>query len=391
MCSASIDERTEQLARRLEATAVERDRRGGHAADERQAIRDSGLLGLLIPREAGGLGADWPTLYRVVRRLAQADSALAHVFAFHHLQVATVLLWGTPAQQRVLLPRSQAEGWFWGNALNPQDTRLVATPVADGWQLHGAKSYASGSVGADRLVVGALVHGADGSSTRLVGHLPTQAPGVVVQPDWDAFGQRQTDSGQVHFHDVFLPARDVLQGPSHVPTPRATLRTLVSQLIMANLYLGIGQAAFEAARRYTLEKSRPWPQGSTARLADEPQLQQRYGELWLLIRPAELACDAAALALQAAFEGGDALTAEHRGALAGRVAEAKVLAHRAGIEVSSQIFELTGAGATSTRLGLDRFWRNARVHTLHDPVDLKLRDIGRHRLLGQLPEPTSYS
>ncbi|MFN6997553.1 MAG: acyl-CoA dehydrogenase family protein, partial [Aquincola tertiaricarbonis] len=102
-------------------------------------MRDSGLLGLLIPREAGGLGADWPTLYRVVRRLAQADSALAHVFAFHHLQVATVLLWGTPAQQRVLLPRSQAEGWFWGNALNPQDTRLAATPVADGWQLHGAK------------------------------------------------------------------------------------------------------------------------------------------------------------------------------------------------------------------------------------------------------------
>lgn len=391
MRSAPIDHLTEQLAVLLEATAVERDRQGGHAAEQRQAIRDSGLLGLLIPREAGGLGADWPTLYRTVRRLAQADSALAHVFAFHHLQIATLLLWGTAEQQRVLLPRSQAEGWFWGNALNPQDTRLVATPVADGWQLQGSKSYASGSVGSDRLVVSAVVQKADGSPARLVGHLPTRAAGITVQADWDAFGQRQTDSGNVHFQDVFLPARDVLQGPADVPTPRATVRTLVSQLIMANLYLGIGQAAYQAARGYTLEKSRPWPNGSTARLADEPQLQQRYGELWLLLRPAELACDAAALQLQAAADRGEALTAAQRGELAIAVAEAKVLAHRAGIEVSSQIFELTGAGATGSRMGLDRYWRNARVHTLHDPVDLKLRDIGRHRLLGRLPEPTSYS
>jgi alkylation response protein AidB-like acyl-CoA dehydrogenase len=73
------------------------------------------------------------------------------------------------------------------------------------------------------------------------------------------------------------------------------------------------------------------------------------------------------------------------------VNEAKVLAHRAAIEVSSQFFELTGARATSQKLGLDRFWRNARVHTLHDPIDYKYRDIGRYLLDGQFPEPTSYS
>jgi len=68
-----------------------------------------------------------------------------------------------------------------------------------------------------------------------------------------------------------------------------------------------------------------------------------------------------------------------------------VLSHRAAIEVSSQLFELTGARSTSQRFGLDRFWRNARVHTLHDPVDYKLRDIGRYVLNGQVPEPTAYS
>ena len=72
-------------------------------------------------------------------------------------------------------------------------------------------------------------------------------------------------------------------------------------------------------------------------------------------------------------------------------AEAKVLAHRAALEVSSQMFELNGARATSGALGFDRFWRNARVHTLHDPIDYKLRDLGRYALSGRVPDPTPYS
>ncbi|HSI50362.1 MAG TPA: acyl-CoA dehydrogenase family protein [Ideonella sp.] len=393
-----VADATERLARRLEATAVERDRSGGHAAAERVAIRDSGLLGLTIPRSAGGLGADWPTFYGVVRRLAQADSALAHVFAFHHLQIATVLLYGSEAQQRELLPRSQAEGWFWGNALNPLDTRLVATVVTGGWQLDGQKSYASGSVGSDRLVVSAVAPRSNlemetqhAPAGRLIMHLATNTPGVTVREDWDSFGQRQTDSGTVLFERVFVPQRDLLQGPDTPPTPRATLRTLVSQLIMANLYLGLAQAAFEAGRRHTLEKSRPWLNGNAASLADEPLVQHRYGELWLQLRPAQLVTDTAALTLQAALDIGEALTAAQRGELAVEVAEAKVLAHRAAMAISTDVFELAGASATSQRLALDRFWRNARVHTLHDPVDLKQRDIGRFRLDGRPPEPSPYA
>ena len=115
---------TEQLARQLAATAAQRDRAGGHAAAEREAIRRSGLLALVIPREAGGWGVGWAEQYRVLRRLAQADSALAHVYAFHNLQIASIQLWGSPAQQADLLPRTLQEDWFWGNALNPRDTRL---------------------------------------------------------------------------------------------------------------------------------------------------------------------------------------------------------------------------------------------------------------------------
>jgi alkylation response protein AidB-like acyl-CoA dehydrogenase len=387
-----IPQAVENLAVALESTAAERDRQGGHAARERQLIRDSGLLRLTVPREHGGLGADWVQLLQAVRRLAQADSALAHVFAFHHLQVASVVLYADALTQARLLRATTEEGWFWGNASNPRDTRLTARAVRGGWVLEGRKSYASGSVGSDRLLVSAYVEGEEGAAPALlIATLPTRASGVRVQENWDSFGQRQTDSGTVHFHGVHLPGHEVLLAPGHQRTPRQSLRTLLSQLIMTNLYTGIAQGALSAARRYTLEEARPWHTGEFQRLADDPVVQHRYGQLRLAVLPAQLAADAAAERLHTASQRGAGLTAAERGEVAVAVAEAKVLAHRAALEVSSQMFELTGAASTSADRGLDRYWRNARVHTLHDPVDLKLRDIGRHVLDGVHPQPTQYS
>jgi alkylation response protein AidB-like acyl-CoA dehydrogenase len=376
------------LARQLAATAVERDRAGGHPAAERELIRASGLLALTIPTEFGGAGADWPTFYATLRRLAQADSALAHLYGFHHLQMATLLLYGTRAQQHGQFEDTLAQRLFWGNALNPLDQRAVATESDGGWIFNGLKSFSSGSVGSDRMVVSAWHRP---TQSLVIATTPTRRAGVRVRADWDAFGQKQTDSGTVEFERLAIAPGDVLVGPGATHTPRMTLRPLVSQLIMANLYLGIAIGAWDEARQYTREQARPWAGSGVTRAADDPIVQHRYGELKLLIRGAEAVSDVAAQRLQAALDRGDAIDAAQRGEVAVAIAEAKVLAHRAAMEISSQFFELAGARATSQKLGLDRFWRNARVHTLHDPVDVKLRDIGRHALSGQPPEPGSYS
>jgi alkylation response protein AidB-like acyl-CoA dehydrogenase len=384
-----VDAAFSALSHQLAQTVIERERRGGHAAAERALVRRSGLLTLTIPERFGGLGERWATMLHGTRRLARVDSALAHLFAFHHLQVAGVLLYGSTAQQHDLLRATVNERWFWGNALNPLDRRTAATDAGDGgFVLDGAKSFCSGSVGSDMLTVSAW-HASSG--TALIGVLPTRREGVEVQPDWDAFGQRQTDSGSVRFHGVPLHAPEVLQAPGVVPTPRATLRSQLAQLILANLYLGIAEGAYTEGRAFTRQSSRPWFASGVERALDDPFVQHRYGELRLLVRPAELAADDAARRLDEAFDAGAALTAEERGRVAIAVAEAKVLAHRAALEVGSQLFELTGARATTERLGLDRHWRNARVHTLHDPVDYKLRDIGRFQLDGRVPEPSAYS
>ncbi len=365
-----------------------RDAAGGHAAEQRELIRASGLLSLTIPRRFGGQEADWPLFYRIVRRLAREDSALAHVFAFHHLQLATIGLFGEDAQQERLLRETAAEGLFWGNAFNRLDRRTIATQKEGGWNINGVKAYCSGSVGSDWITLTAW-H--EPTQTVLSGVLPTESLGLTVETDWDAFGQRQTDSGTVRFDNVFLPAADVLVQPGTLVTPHASLRSQLSQLILTNLYLGIAQGALEAARRFQREEAKAWFASGAASSVDDTYVQHRYGELSLEVRAARPLADEAAHLLDAAIRQGAQLTADARGDVAIAVAQAKVIAHRAVVRVTTEFFELTGARSTSSRYGFDRYWRNARVHTLHDPVDYKLRDLGRHFLTGRHPDPTPYS
>ncbi len=364
----------------LRATAVERDRRGGHAAHEKALLRDAGLLAQAVPIAFGGQGAAWPAVYDTVRRVARVDSALAHLLAFHHLQVATVLIYGTPAQQSRWLRATVGEGLWWGNAMNPLDPRLVSAEDDAGQILTGTKGFCSGAQGSDLMTFSA-VHAASGK--LLLGVLATQAPGVTVNDDWQAIGQRQTDSVSVDFAQVRVPQADVLRRPTDAATVRHSLRTCLGQLILVNLYLGIAEGALEAARELTLTGTRPWLYAGVATAAEDPYRLQRFGEMHLQSVAAAVLADRAAALLQQAWDAGDAVTPTQRRVVGLAITEAKVLAHRASLFVSQELFDAAGTRAAQTELGLDRYWRNARTHTLHDPLDYKLRTLGRWALSGE--------
>jgi alkylation response protein AidB-like acyl-CoA dehydrogenase len=87
----------------------------------------------------------------------------------------------------------------------------------------------------------------------------------------------------------------------------------------------------------------------------------------------------------------EALTQDERGEVAMHIAAAKVAATRMGLNLACQMFEVTGARATHAGLRLDRHWRNLRTHTLHDPVDYKLKELGEWALIRNYPTPTFYS
>ncbi|MDG9923314.1 MULTISPECIES: acyl-CoA dehydrogenase family protein [unclassified Pseudomonas] len=382
----NLTARVERLARKLAESAVERDRRGGHARAERELIRDSGLLSLAIPQRFDGQERSWPEIYRIVRHLAAADSSLAHLFAFNHLQVATVLLHGSAEQQRHWLTRAVRERWFWGNATNGRDLGLSLAPREEHFELNGRKSFCSGALGSDALVVSAPR--GTSATERVFLVLPAQREGLAINDDWDAFGQRQTDSGTVQFENVFVDRDELLVSGGQ--SPRSSLRVCVSQLILTQLYLGNAQGALDGALRYTREQARPWPGAGVDEAREDPFIQKRYGELWLLYRGALLQAEQAAERLQQAWDK-PALGAAERGEVALLIAEARVASARAALEITSQVFEAMGARATASRYGFDRFWRNVRVHSLHDPLDYKVRDIGQWLTSGVPPTPSLYS
>lgn len=385
----------EKAAAALALTAIERDRSGGTAWVERQVLRDSGLLKLAVPTAYGGPELAWPQIYRIIRRFAEVDSSLAHLFGFQHLQVASVALFGNPEQKALYLGKTVSENWFWGNATNGLDTRTTITwregkDDADGYyELNGIKSFCSGATGSDMINITAP-RSAD-PADRVFITIPTQRAGIKVLDDWDNLGQRQTDSGSVTFDKVRVERDEVLGPPGTNGTPRATLRTLVSQLILIEIYIGNAQGALLNAWKYTHEQGRPWFTSGVARAIDDPFTQQHYGDLWIALRGAIALAEAAAVQLQRAWDRSDELRAEERGVLAVAIYEAKIVAARAALDITSKIFEVMGARATAAKYGFDRYWRNVRVHTLHDSLDYKLKDVGLWVLTGEVPEPSIYS
>jgi alkylation response protein AidB-like acyl-CoA dehydrogenase len=368
------------LLEALRATAAERDRDGGHAAQEKQWIADAGLLTLAVPREFGGAGAPWPAIYETIRAIARVDSALAHLLGFQCLQVVSVDVWGNHAQRARYLRGTVEARWWWGNAVNPLDTRLVATATTDGgFRLNGQKGFCSGTRGSQMMTVSA--HDPQ-TGKPIFAVVPTTRDGITVHEDWNPIGQRQTDSGSVSFAQVKIEAEEVLHRSEIPPTPHATLRTLVSQLVLTNLL---------PARRYVTQNGRPWISSGVEKATDDPYLISRFGEMRLQTISAEALTERAAQALENAWQKGEALTAEERAHVALATSEAKILAHRAALEVSQNLFDACGARATHAPLALDRFWRNARVHTLHDPLDYRVRDVGRYALSGTLPDVSLYT
>ena len=105
----------------LKKTAAERDRIGGTALAERQLIRDSGLLLLFLPKKYAGAEQNWIEILHSVREIASVDGSLAHLYAFQHLILATIQLFGSPEQAERFFQETAQGNLFWGNALNPLD------------------------------------------------------------------------------------------------------------------------------------------------------------------------------------------------------------------------------------------------------------------------------
>ena len=385
--SQSAIEIAQKLAKTFAETAAERDKQGGNPKAERDLIRQSGLLGLSIPQAFGGQGADWKTIFKTIQAIAQVDSSLAHVYGFHHLLIATVQLFAQKEQYATWFKQTAEQNLFWGNTLNPLDKRTTVQQIsADEYIFHGDKSFCSGSIDSDIL----LCSGFNAQNKLLIGVIPTQRDGVSFLDDWNNMGQRQTDSGTSHFEQVKIYENELLLNPGPLSTPYSSLRPLIAQLIFVHLFLGVAEGAFEVARE-TVQQQKAWSKSLVENAVNDPFTQKHFAEFYVQLEGVRLLANKAVETLQKAWDIGESLDAEQRGEVSIAIATAKIAATNISLYITQNIFQVMGARATTAKLNLDRFWRNVRTQTLHDPIDYKYQEVGEWVLTGKVPDPSFYS
>lgn len=377
----------QQLANQFAQTAAARDKLGGNPKAERDLIRDSGLLGLSIPKVYGGQGADWPTIFKTIQTIAQVDSSLAHVYGFHHLLIATVQLFAQPEQYGKWFEQTAKDNLFWGNTLNPLDKRTVVEQISEHeYIFQGDKSFCSGSIDSDIL----LCSGYNDAGKLLIAAISTVREGVSFLGDWNNMGQRQTDSGSSHFEQVKIHKDELLLNPGPLSTPYSSLRPLIAQLIFVHLFLGVAEGAFEVAKQ-TVQSQKAWSKSLVENVVNDPFTQKHFAEFYVQLESVRLLANKAVETLQHAWNIGENLTSEQRGEVSVAIATAKIAATNTSLFVTQNIFQVMGARATTAQLNLDRFWRNVRTQTLHDPIDYKYQEIGEWVLTGKVPDPSFYS
>lgn len=377
----------QQLAKQFATTAAERDKQGGNPKAERDLIRQSGLLGLSIPQQYGGQGASWKTIFKTIQTIAQVDSSLAHVYGFHHLLIATVQLFSQPEQYGKWFEQTARENLFWGNTLNPLDRRTTANKISDSeYIFHGDKSFCSGSIDSDIL----LCSGYNEAGKLLIGVIPTVRDGVSFLGDWNNMGQRQTDSGTSHFEQVKIQENELLLNPGPLSTPYSSLRPLIAQLIFVHMFLGVAEGAFEIAKE-TVKSQKAWSKSLAENAVNDPFVQKHFAEFYVQLEGVRLLANKAVEVLQRAWDVGESLTAEQRGEVSVAIATAKIASTNTSLYITQNIFQVMGARATTAKLNIDRFWRNVRTQTLHDPVDYKYQEIGEWILTDKVPDPSFYS
>ncbi|WP_028311590.1 SfnB family sulfur acquisition oxidoreductase [Derxia gummosa] len=374
---AEAIEIAQALAARFAAGAAERDREGWLPIEEIDAYSQSGLWAINVPRAYGGAGVSYATLAEVIATLAAADSSIAQITQNHLTILAHIDLDGSEAQKRELFGLALA-GHRFGNAFSELHSKNVASFetrfVEDGDDVivNGEKFYTTGALLAHYVPIVAVGEAGQGALV----FADRAAPGLTVINDWSGFGQRTTASGTTKIVNVRVPKSRVVPIAAF---ERPTAAGAISQIIQAAIDGGIARGALAETIAFVRERSRPWIDSGKDKASEDPFTIALVGRLVLNQHAADALLERAGRLIDAAV----AEPTEHNvNAATLAVSEAKVLTTEAALDAASRLFELAGTRATLLSHNLDRYWRNARTHTLHDPVRWKFFHLGNHALNG---------
>ncbi len=258
-------------------------------------LADAGFLGLCVPKDAGGFGADFAGYALVSEEMARHCATTALTFNMHtatamlagfisdlldpdaemqaHLNRTRPVLWHSMITDKLIHSQPFSEGMPPGKR-GTFGTRAV--PTDGGYLVTGRKIFASLSGAADIHNVLALVEG--DKRLRLLG-VPANGDGVEIVGDWDPLGMRGTDSRTLVMTDAFVPADYEVLPPGMFD--RMIKRFPYFYMSLAFTYIGLMQAVLDYTQRY-LRGEAGTPAGR-----DHPVKQAGWAQLQLMFDRAQ--------------------------------------------------------------------------------------------------------
>ncbi len=373
---AQAIETAQTLAAMFSQNAAARDQFRTLPHDEVAAFYASGLGAIIVPRHYGGAGVSAVTIAEIFATISAADPSLGQI-PQNHTAFLELLRYSRDETQKCKFFSLALQGASFGNALaerhgkTTQDISTKLTRHGADYVLNGQKFYATGALFSAYVPIGAVDE--DGRIHRVI--VKRGTPGLTIIDDWNGMGQRTTASGTVTLENLVVPADHVIHVHEFAASPN--LYGPMSQLIQAAIDLGIARGAIAETIAFVKTRARPWMDSGKDTAAEDPFIISQIGRLEIDLHAAEAMLERAGETIDASRL---ALTeaAQHKSSIA--IAEAKVLATEIAIEATNKLFELGGTRSAMADLNLDRHWRNARTHTLHDPVRWKFYAVGNYHL-----------
>ncbi len=341
-----------------------------------------GLGGMRIPKKYGGAFVANKTLAHVFRIINKADSSVGQIPQNQIALLNMIEIMGTEEQKQfiyneILKGKRLANG---GPERNTKDTKTLATTLTfenGRYFVDGEKFYSTGSSFAHWLAIKAIHP--EGHVVLTI--VDRNAEGVEVIDNWNGFGQRTTSSGTVKLQHVEVDP--LLIFDERLLGNQPSYRGAYSQLMQVAIDVGIAEAAF-ADTLTAVQKARPIVDAQVEKASLEHYTLQEVGKSSVLLDAAILLLDEAAEYLDE-LDQLESVTDEQAAKASILVAEAKVYANDAALHISEKLLELGGSRSSLSQHNLDQHWRNARVHTLHDPIRWKLHALGDYYLNHKLP------
>lgn len=396
----SVADRVAALKAALLPDLDKRAASGGRPDFEADLIRQSGLARLTIsePGEealsaserAQHLHDRWRLALATVRSIARTDMSTAALLGYNFMHLLRISLAGHAGIYASAEALSRSGNILWGGANNPNGHKADMREVPGGnYRISGQKFYATAAQTGDHLVIAEDATLLDGQKRRLTFILDARTPGLVFPDDWNGIGATRSASGSIRFDDVLVPAANVFSHASPDPQQRSlpeSLGSLAFQMLFINFLAGNAEGVVETV------SSSLRARGPDARPPGEAALRS-LGLAVAEVSAASLLADRAndAFAAMLADLTLRKLDWAGRGACADVISQAKIVTDHTSQRTVNRMFEAGGARIATTEVGIDRYWRDARMFAMHDPVAVKEHEVGTYAIWGTPAQPSANS